>query len=222
MEQNLGQTEAIHHLVKAIEADQDDWPAYVDLVTVLTANGSLPQAEELGLKALARFKDLPAARDELNYALGNVYYQASAFERANQFFSAIEAPTLKHDATVMQAQSWYGQRQYKRALAFALTAVQQDPQDVGAQDLLGDIWLSQKDFLRAQEAFETALKQKATDFRANFGRGLIAVVEQGQLDNPWFKQAQRTDPQRFKHEQSKLDDLVNVFRGGHDGQGTQA
>ncbi|WP_022791752.1 tetratricopeptide repeat protein [Weissella halotolerans] len=220
MTKDQEQSEVIHRLVQAIESDADNWSAYVDLVSALTAAHSLPQAEELGLKALARFSDLPVARDELQYALGNVYYQAGDFDRANHFFSTIEAKRLKHDATLMQAQSWYGQRQYKRALAFALTAVQQDPNDVMAQDLLGDLWLSQNDLKRAKQAFEMALLQQVDDFRGNFGRGLIALIEQGLDDNPWLKRAQLRNPERFVQEQEKVDDLLTVLKGGQHGQGS--
>ena len=62
-----------------------------------------------------------------------------------------------HDATVMQAQAWYAQNQFQKALVFALTAVEQQPEDVAAQVLLGNIWLGLQNMDKATTAFNDAI-----------------------------------------------------------------
>ena len=202
----------IKRLVKDITEHPDHWQAYVDLVNVLTVTNSLVEAEELALKSLSIFKDNADAQQELFYATGNVYYTAADYTRATSFFNKITDEKLKHDAIMMQAQSFYAQNKFKQALVFALTAVQQDDQDLSAQVLLGNIWLSLGDSKAAREAFDAALAINQVNYSANFGRGVVAEALNEQ-DNQWLQAAQNINPKQYQADAGRLDDLIKVMLG---------
>jgi len=210
-DKNLAQND-IKALVTAIEQDADNWRAYVDLVNVLAATENLIEAEELALKSLNLFEENDEAHEQLLYATGNVYYLAGNFNNANRFFKEVTNPQLQHDATMMQAQSWYNQKSFNQALVYALTGVEQVPKDEAAQIMLGNIWLSLNDLEHAKDAFNQALAVNAKNFDANFGRGLIAAVE-GQLENEWLDNAKVLDHEKYQKQAQQLDDLTQLLNG---------
>lgn len=201
-------------LVQHINQTPTDWRAYVDLVNVLVASDNLVAAEELALKSLGLFQTDPVAQQQLFYVTGNVYYVAGKYDLAAQFFAKITDLELLHDATLMQAQAWYGQQHYQKALVFGLTAVDQQPTDVAAQVLLGNIWLNLQDMSAAGASFEEALSLEPANFAANFGRGLVAAMT-GNLQNEWFTQAQQLAPEQYEQQVQQLDDIINTLLGGH-------
>jgi len=203
----------IKHLVQHINQTPTDWRAYVDLVTALVASENLLEAEELALKSLGLFQGNVVAQQQLFYATGNVYYVAGKYDLATQFFTKITDLTLLHDATLMQAQAWYAQKQYQKALVFSLTALEQQPTDVPAQVLLGNIWLNLQDMPAASQAFEAAIILDELNFDANFGRGLVAAIA-GDLQNKWFSQAQHTAPEQYAQQVQRLDDIIQTLLGG--------
>ncbi|WP_307994914.1 tetratricopeptide repeat protein [Weissella viridescens] len=210
----------MQRLVKEIEAHPENWQAYADLINVLTATGNFVEAEELGLKSLSLFEDDAQAKAYLAYSVGNVYYAAGSYAQAQNFFQLVQLPELAHDVTMMQAQDWFAQKNYKQALAFALTGTEQDAQDVDAFDLLGNIWLALDQFDEAQAAFERALAINGDDFEANFGRGLLAQVAAIDDENQWFSYAEALDATKFKQKTQQLNDLSQVIVNKQQGEQT--
>ncbi|MDR3240734.1 MAG: hypothetical protein LBT37_00995 [Lactobacillaceae bacterium] len=211
VDENLAQND-IKALVTAIEQDADNWRAYVDLVNVLAATENLIEAEELALKSLNLFEQNDEAHEHLLYATGNVYYLAGDFNNANRFFKEVTNHHLQHDATMMQAQSWYNQKNFNQALVYGLTGVEQVPKDEAAQIMLGNIWLSLNDLEHAKGAFNQALVVNEKNFDANFGRGLIAAVE-GQLENEWLDNAKEINHEKYQQQAQQLDDLTQLLNG---------
>lgn len=205
----------IKDLVQDISKNPDHWQAYVDLISLLTVAGELVLAEDLALKSLSLFKDNDHAQQELLYATGNVYYVATEYARAATFFDKITDKKLKYDAIVMQAQSFYAQNKFKQALVFGLTAVQQNHEDVKAQVLLGNIWLSLGDLAKAKSTFDTAVALDEQDYAANFGRGLIEQVS-APKSNPWLVKAKQINSKQYQTDAARLDDLIAVMLGGQD------
>ncbi|RRG18013.1 tetratricopeptide repeat protein [Weissella viridescens] len=210
----------MRRLVKEIEEQPDNWQAYADLVNVLTATGNFVEAEELGLKSLSLFEADAEAKAYLAYSVGNVYYAAGSYAQAQNYFQLVQLPELAHDVTMMQAQDWFAQKNYKQALAFAVTGTEQDAQDVAAFDLLGNIWLALDQFDEAKTAFEQALTLDADDFEANFGRGLLAQVANPDAQNTWFTHAEALDAATFKQKTQQLDDLHQVIVNKQQGEQT--
>ncbi|MFL1695272.1 tetratricopeptide repeat protein [Weissella kandleri] len=207
----------IHQLITLIDQNPNDYAPYVDLINLLTTLENLPEAEELALKSLSLFVDQPAALEQLNYATGNVYYMAGKYEQAQAFFQKINDAKLQHDALMMQAQAAYNQKKYQQALAFTLTGVEQQPDDLAAQILLGNLWLSLGDLDAGGKAFAVALELDADNFDANFGRGLVALT-QGELNNAWLKQAQALDADKYQQQSAVLDELMRAQLGKDDAE----
>lgn len=205
---------SISELVQAIEQDTKNWAAYVDLINALVLANALPEAEELGLKALGLFAQTPEAGDNILYALGNVYYTAGAYERAQEFFARSTDVNLRLDACLMQAQSLYGQKEYQKALAFALTFHDKNPEDVDGLVLLGRIWLALDQLTVAQEKFDSALKYDAKHYGANFARGVLAVALDKNPNNHWLTQAKALNPEQFQADATQLDGLLTAVTGG--------
>lgn len=204
---------SVSELVGLIETDADNWSAYVDLIGALVLSNALPEAEELGLKSLSLFSDNSEAVDHLLYAVGNVYYTAGAYDRAQHFFDQITLETLRLDAALMQAQSLYGQGQYQKALAFALTYNEKMPTDVDGLVLLGRIWLALNNLVTAQEMFDQALELDSNHYGANFGRGVVAVSTGNVQDNQWLEHAKELNGVQFKSDAEQLDGLLTVLGG---------
>lgn len=202
----------MHRLVQLIEKDTNNWRAYVDLVNLLATSENLVEAEELGLKSLTLFKNNSTAQDHLHYTLGNVYYLAGNYDRANEFFQLVVDDQLKYDAVMMQSQTWYNQQNYQKALVYALTGTEMAENDLAGWILLGNIWLSLENMEQAAAAFEQALRFDEHNFDANFGRGLIATVLKSP-DNPWFKHAQELNSKRFEQQAGQLDALTQIMMG---------
>ena len=199
-------------LVAEINANPNNWQAYADLVAVLVVTENLIEAEDLALKSLGLFQANDEALQNLLYATGNVYYVAGDYQRANDFFGKITDLAILHDATVMQAQGWYAQNQFQKALVYALTAVEQQPEDTGAQVLLGNIWLGLQHESKAAEAFDAAIHVDPMNFEANFGRGVVATAK-GDQDNQWLATAQMIDLQRYQAQAQRLDEIVQLLSG---------
>ncbi|AIG65250.1 tetratricopeptide repeat protein [Weissella tructae] len=204
---------SVSELVQLIEMDADNWSAYVDLIGALVLSNALPEAEELGLKSLTLFADNPEAVDHLLYAVGNVYYTAGAYDRAQTFFDRITLESLRLDAALMQAQSLYGQGQYKKALAFALTYTEKVPTDVDGHVLLGRVWLALNNLDTAKDMFDKALGLDADHYGANFGRGVVAVSNGDAQHNEWLEKAKQLNPVQFKSDAEQLDGLLTVLGG---------
>lgn len=202
----------IKHLVQTITDQPNDWRAYVDLVNLLMMTENFVEAEELGLKSLGLFEQVPAALPHIYYALGNVYYSAGKYDLASDYFNKIEDLDLLHDAIMMQAQAWYAQNEFQKALVFALTGVEQDPKDIEAQILLGNIWLAIQNSWEASRAFDAALAIDSENFDANFARGLIATAT-GDRNNEWLLKAKQIDVQKYANQAQRLDEITQLLAG---------
>lgn len=206
--------QSIAELVQLIETDETNWSAYVDLIGALVLANALPEAEELGLKSLTLFADTPEAVEQLLYAVGNVYYTAGAYDRAQAFFDRITDETLRSDACLMQAQSLYGQMEYHKALAFALTYHEGQPNDVDGLVLLGRIWLALDQLEMAKNVFDQALAIDGTDYAANFARGVVAVSLDKSTENTWLTKAKALNGTQYQEDAKQLDALLTAMTGG--------
>lgn len=206
--------QSIAELVQLIEQDETNWSAYVDLIGALVLANALPEAEELGLKTLSLFEETPEAVDYILYAIGNVYYTAGAYDRAQGFFDRITDPSLRSDACLMQAQSLYGQKAYQKALAFALTYHENKPQDIDGLILLGRIWLALDKIDVAKDMFDQALTLDENHYAANFARGVVAVSLEQKAENNWLTRAKALDEQQYQEDAKQLDALLTAMTGG--------
>lgn len=207
----------VHQLVGQINRQPEQFEPYYELATVLVDLNSYAQAEELLMKALGLFGDDANAVERLHYGLGNVYYAAQDYPKAIAQFDQLTAQ-LKAAGYLMIAQSYMGQGDHKRALAFALTALTSQPQDGATLQVIGENLLALGDMAQAAQYYDQVLAQDPHNGRAAFDRGLIAMV-QGTPYADFFATAQRLAPDYYAKGQKRLQEIerfVNAKRQSPD------
>ena len=202
-------------MVKALDVDPYDPKRYYDLGSMLTKMHSFEQAEELFLRGLNVFEKEPAKQALLHYGLGNVYYSAGVYDRARQQFSQVKDQKLRTDALLMIAQGYYAQKQYRQAIAFALTVSENSPSDPTAEALLGDSFLALGDLKNAEKFYDRSLALGKNNARVNFQRGVVALT-QGQDASTFFKRVKNTDPKYFAENKKRLNDIATLIKDKHD------
>jgi len=204
---------SISELVQTINTEPNNWAAYVDLIGALVLANALPEAEELGLKSLALFEADTEATQQLLYAVGNVYYSAGAYDRAQTYFDRITDEELSSDAHLMQAQSLYGQGQYQKALAYALTYNELLPKDVDGIVLLGRIWLALNKLDQAKDLFDQALALDEKHYGALFARGVAEMAKEQKIENEWLLRAKEVNKKQYEADAAQLDAWLTTLGG---------
>ncbi|MHA8110003.1 tetratricopeptide repeat protein [Lactobacillaceae bacterium Melli_B4] len=211
--------ETLHRLVKDIDEHPHDYRTYYDLGTFLVQLRNYNQAEELLMKAMGLFADRSKqAKNTLTYGLGNVYYAAGDYDKAIQEFNRIDDQKLKFDSYIMLAQSYMSKKNYKRAAVFALTAQGMRRQDPTVNQILGDSLLALGNFKEAAQFFDVVLKNDSKDGKANFDRGIIAMVL-GEPFDQYFAAAEKYDKHYFDKGQGRLKDIekfIQIQKKKHD------
>lgn len=200
----------VHELVQRIDSHPGDVDAYYELATVLVDLNSFAQAEELLMKAFGVFAAQPAAVEKLHYGLGNVYYAAQDYTKAIAEFDQL-GTQLKGAGYLMMAQSYMASGDHKRALVFGLTALNSQPKDVATLQVVAENLLALGNMAQAAQYYDQVLALDDHNGRANFDRGLVAMV-QGENYGPYFKVAKALDPQYFEKGQKKLVDIERFIQ----------
>lgn len=213
----------VHDLVQKIDANPDDYQAYYELTVLLTAGQDYEQAEALAMKALGRFEATTKARNLLTYALGNVYYQAEAYDQALTTYQKITDPKLQADAYLMMGQTLMAKKDYQHALVWALTAQEAQPKSVAANLLVANILLALGNNQQAYDYYQTVIQLDGQQGSAYFNAGLTAMV----LGKPYaqlFATAKKVDASYFKQHQQQLSDIEKMLaaQNGSSGQSTKA
>ncbi|KRL58484.1 tetratricopeptide repeat protein [Latilactobacillus fuchuensis] len=199
--------EAVQALVDYLKKAPADIEAYVTLATFLTTLQDFEQAEVLLQKALTKFPDQPA----LSYALGTLYYQAESYQQSEAIFMELVKNSQSVDAQYMLAQTYHQMEQNPRALVFALTAQEQQPQALDTNILVGNILISLGDFDQAQSYLKKALKIDVQNGEALFKYGLTQLV----LDQPsatYFERAKKVAPDYFEKNKQQLMDIEGFMQ----------
>ncbi|WP_203641895.1 tetratricopeptide repeat protein [Levilactobacillus andaensis] len=195
----------VHQLVQRIDTHPGDADAYYELATVLVDLNSYAQAEELLMKALGLFAAQKDVVEKLRYGLGNVYYAAQDYTKAIQQFDQLGSQ-WKGAGYLMLAQSYMANGDHKRALAFALTALTSQPKDAATLQVVAENLLALGNMAQAAQYYDQVLALDFENGRANFDRGLVAMV-QGEPYVTYFDLAKQQDPTYFKKGQQRLADI---------------
>ncbi|MCH4008429.1 tetratricopeptide repeat protein [Companilactobacillus sp.] len=177
----------------------------LDVILELSANlvdvGDLEQAEELLARSLTLFPD----NQDLIYNLGNVYFLADKYDRANELFDQLINKNYGAEAYFMKAKSLDEQGQKSLAIAFALTAVEKMPKDSAANELLADLLMANGNFESAQQYYSKVNEIKPSA-KANFNLAICAMnLEQPYQD--YLKQSKSLDEHYYVEHEKKLADL---------------
>ncbi|EEI24127.1 tetratricopeptide repeat protein [Lentilactobacillus hilgardii] len=214
----------VHQMVSKIDANPHDYHHYYDLATLLVEGKDYEQAEELLMKALGIFdQSSEDIKDTLKFGLGNVYYAAQEYDRAIKIFQEINDDKLQAEAYIMLAQSYMAKGDNKRAMVFALSAQSTRQKDPAVNEMIGDNLLALGNFSQAAEFYDLVLTAEPQNGRANFNRGLVAMVADEPFES-YFKRANQYDPAYFNKGQKKLKDIekfiqLNGTKKAHDQHG---
>ncbi|WP_109249178.1 tetratricopeptide repeat protein [Lentilactobacillus kefiri] len=204
--------EAIHKLVQKVDQDPNNYHHYYDLATFLVEAKDYEQAEELLMKALGLFdKASQDVKNTLQFGLGNVYYAAAEYDKAIKIFQGIKDKKLQAESYIMLAQSYMAKGDNKRAMVFALSAQSSRHDDPDVNQMIGDNLLALGNFAQAGEFYDNVLKTEAENGKANFNRGIVAMVN-GEAFDKYFEKAKQDDPVYFKNGQRKLKDIEKVIQ----------
>jgi tetratricopeptide (TPR) repeat protein len=202
----------IKQLVEKLNQDNHQLDVILELSANLVSVGDLEQAEELLTRSLSIFPD----NQDLIYNLANVYYTADKFDRASELFDQLIAGGYGFEAYFMKAKTLDQQGQRTIAIAFALTAVEKAPHDVGTNELMADLLMANGDFNTAIGYYQLAIDIKPqSKFYFN-----IAVCQMN-LEQPYQEYLEKSkdldEEYYLKHEQ-KLAEIQKFLtkNGGND------
>lgn len=203
--------ETTKKLIHKIDQNPYDVQNYYELGTLLTEMQSFPQAEELFKKALTIFEN-DKELSLLHYGLGNVFYSTGLYQEAIEEFQQVSNNELKGNAYLMIAQSMYAQNNYQQAMAFALTASDQLPQDKAPKKLVADCLLALGDLKTAKSFYLQALEVDSKDAHTLFQLGLIEFTQESpQAGQEYFEKAKKIDERYFNKMKERLGDIQKTI-----------
>lgn len=196
----------IHELVKKLDKDNHQLDVTLELSTELVSVGDVEQAEELLLRSLTIFPKNP----QLIYNLGNVYYTAGKYDKADDIFDQLIKKDFGFEAYFMKAKTLNEQGKTSIAIAFALTASEKNPQDVDSSELLADLLMANGNFDSAIGIYQKAIqiKPKAKYY---FNIGICSM----NLEKPYqeyLNKARQLDERYYLEHEKKLADLQKYLQ----------
>ncbi|AYE38015.1 tetratricopeptide repeat protein [Companilactobacillus zhachilii] len=206
---NQGDKEqAIKLIVADLNKNPKQLPEILQLSTYLVQAGDLEQAEELLARSLEMFKD----NQDLLYNLGNVYYLADKFDKANEIFQSLINDNYAFEAYFMMAKTLDQQGKKQLAIMYALTATEKAPRDLQANELLADLLLANGNFQEALGFYQTANKIKP-QAKYYFNMALCAMNLHQDYQN-YLDQSKKLDEKYYLKNEKKLADLQEFIKQG--------
>ncbi|ERL66497.1 tetratricopeptide repeat protein [Schleiferilactobacillus shenzhenensis] len=201
----------VHALVQQIDQNPRDKKAMIALAHLLVQQGAPDQAAALLTKGLAV---LPGD-DLLQYNLAAVAVSQGDAETAQKLLAQVHDPALAADKAYTTAQLYFAQKQYPRALAFALTAVDHAPNDAQYQLLYGDILSALENWPLAVQALQQAAALAPAAYKPHFDLG-VALLGQGDTAGAKaaLARARHLDPARYQQQAALFRDIGRLVKGG--------
>ncbi|MFC6176039.1 tetratricopeptide repeat protein [Companilactobacillus huachuanensis] len=206
---NQGDKEqAIKLVVADLNQDPKQLPKILQLSTYLVEAGDLEQAEELLARSLEMYKD----NQDLLYNLGNVYYLADKFDKANDIFQNLVNDDYAFEAYFMMAKTLDQQGKRQLAIMYALTAVEKSPEDLQANELLADLLLANGNFGESLGFYKTASKIQP-QAKYYFNMALCAMNLHEDYQN-YLDQSKKIDEKYYLKNEKKLAELQKFIKQG--------
>ncbi|MDF7638825.1 tetratricopeptide repeat protein [Lactobacillus sp. ESL0791] len=198
---DAGKTDqAIHLLVKQIDAHPKNAENYLQLATYLLEQGSFDQASKL----LEEAKHIVTKPEELDYDLAVCYYMQGDFTKAINLLDQIP----NDDLVLYQKALVYlkiGQKQ--KALAYALSIKEVDDR---VKELLGDIWLSLGEMAQAETSFLKIAVAKRTA-KINFLLGVCFLTEDRDQAEKFWDKAEKQDPKYYQKAKNEYAAILKML-----------
>jgi len=206
---NQGDKEAAIKLIVAdLNKNPKQLPEILQLSTYLVQAGDLEQAEELLARSLEMYKD----NQDLLYNLGNVYYLADKFDKANDIFQNLVNDDYTFEAYFMLAKTLDQQGKRQLAIMYALTAVEKSPKDLQANELLADLLLANGNFQESLGFYKTA-NEINPQAKYCFNMALCAMNLHQDYQN-YLDQSKKLDEKYYLKNEKKLAELQEFIKQG--------
>lgn len=204
---------AIKLIVADLNKDPKQLPEILQLSTYLVQAGDLEQAEELLARSLEMFKD----NRDLLYNLGNIYYLADKFDKANEIFQQLINDDYAFEAYFMMAKTLDQQGKRQLAIMYALTATEKAPHDLGANELLADLLLANGNFEESLGFYKKANEiQPQAKFYFNMALCAMNLKEDYQT---YLAKSKKIDEKYYLKNEKKLAELQEFIKQGDSDDG---
>lgn len=198
--------DAIKLLVADLNKNPKQLPEILQLSTYLVQAGDLEQAEELLARSLEMFKN----NQDLLYNLGNVYYLADKYDKANQIFQSLIDDNYAFEAYFMMAKTLDQQGKRQLAIMYALTAAEKAPKDLQANELLADLLLANGNFNEAL-GFYKAANEIQPEAKHYFNMALCAMNLKQDYQS-YLNESKKLDEAYYVKHEKKLADLQEFIK----------
>ncbi|HIY93741.1 tetratricopeptide repeat protein [Companilactobacillus sp. HBUAS56275] len=198
--------DAIKLLVADLNKNPKQLPEILQLSTYLVQAGDLEQAEELLARSLEMFKN----NQDLLYNLGNVYYLADKYDKANQIFQSLIDDNYAFEAYFMMAKTLDQQGKRQLAIMYALTAAEKAPKDLQANELLADLLLANGNFNEALGFYKVA-NEIQPEAKHYFNMALCAMNLKQDYQN-YLNESKKLDEAYYVKHEKKLADLQEFIK----------
>lgn len=204
---------AIKKIVSELNKDHQQLDKILQLSAYLVEVGDLEQAEELLTKSLTLFR----GNKDIRYNLGNVYFLANKYDKANEIFSKLIQDNYGFEAYFMEAKTLDEQGKRQMAIVYALTAVEKKPQDVGSIELLADLLLANGNFAESKGYYHRAI---LLDSKAKYYFNLALCAMNLKEDyQQYLNKSKEIDPKYFEENEKKLANLQKYLTETGDSNG---
>ena len=164
---------AVQTLERAIALDPRHAQAHYLLYQAFNHSGKSAEAAQ----ALKKYQRLTTAKR--HYDQGHVYLLHGDRSQATTSFSqAIEADSSYLDAYLSLSTIYLQSRRAQLALPLLERVLHMEPDHSEGHSLLGEVYLNGKDFVKAEEIFERAVRLDSTSVRAIFGLGRTLLLNE--------------------------------------------
>lgn len=211
---NKGDKEAAIKLIVAdLNKDPKQLSEILQLSTYLVQAGDLEQAEELLARSLEMFKD----NQDLLYNLGNIYYLADKFDKANEIFQKLVDDDYAFEAYFMMAKTLNQQGKKQLAIMYALTATEKAPKDLRANELLADLLLANGNFEESLSFYQKANEIKP-EAKYYFNMALCAMNLKKDYQT-YLNKSKSLDQKYYLKNEKKLAELQEFIKQGDSNDG---
>ncbi|APX73035.1 tetratricopeptide repeat protein [Companilactobacillus allii] len=203
----------IKKLVDDLSSNSKQLGKILKLSAYLVEVNDLEQAEELLIKSMTLF---PNDKDLL-YNLGNVYYLAGKYDKANDLFQRLIKDDYGFEAYFMLAKTLDEQGKRQMAIVYALTAVEKKPSDIASNELMADLLLANGNFSESKDYY-----QKANDIKPQakyyFNMALCAMNLKVDYQE-YLNKSKELDAKYYLKNEKKLANLQKFIKETGDSNG---
>ncbi len=205
--------EAIQLLIEEINDNPTNSDSYYNLATMFILGKKYEDAKAILETAIEKYPE----NSIFVYAFGNLYYEIEDYSTSLTYFNQViqftETP-LKKDAMVMIGQNFLALNQSKKALAYFLSAYEEDPSDITVILIIGNTLMQTGSFKEAKRYFELSIEQVPKNDEAWFKRGVVgmALKEDNHSVKQYFDKAKELNPITYGKRIEQLQSIEAVMK----------